>query len=67
LQRAPCCDFPRRPSANVIVFAFAAVIGVAIGTFIGLRFMSRAAVRYVLAIILVVGGVQMLTTARRGA
>lgn len=57
----------QRPSPDVIVFAFAAVIGAAIGTFVGLRFMSQAAVRYVLAIILVVGSVQMLTTALRAA
>ena len=57
----------QRPASDVVFFAFAALTGATVGTFVGLRFMSPTATRYVLALILVLGGVQMLATALRAS
>ena len=53
-QRAPLAALP---------FAGAVIVGSAIGTAIGLRWMSELAIRYVLAVILLAGAAQMLTRA----
>lgn len=47
---------------GVIVYALAAFVGAMVGTLVGLRFMSQQATRYVLALILAVGGTRMLIT-----
>lgn len=52
----------QRPAPDVVSYAFAALVGATIGTFVGLRFMSQLATRYVLAFILAVGGIRMLAT-----
>lgn len=52
----------QRPAPDVVVYALAAFAGAIVGTFVGLRFMSQQATRYVLALILAVGGTRMLIT-----
>ncbi len=50
----------QRPTADVGLYAFAALAGAIAGTMIGQRFMSERTTRYVLAAILVIAGARLL-------
>lgn len=45
---------------DIVVYAVGAILGAMVGTFIGLRWMSQRATRYVLAVILLFAGIRLL-------
>jgi len=48
------------PSSSFAWYAAAALGGAVVGTAIGLKFLSQAATRYVLAVILLAAGLELL-------
>ncbi|WP_336492243.1 hypothetical protein [Methylobacterium nigriterrae] len=50
----------QRPAAGSAIYAGAALLGAVLGTAIGLRWLSQAATRYILALILLLAGGRLL-------